>query len=253
LYNVMKNIEYLCEKEKEAWGTDAWKRVVVFIVADGRMAIHPRTLASLATLGVYQPNIAKDTVESRGVEHRVTAHLFENTVQRVLTPDLQLEPLNVPVQLVFCLKEQNQKKLNSHRWFFNAFCPLLNPAVCVLLDAGTAPSRTAFYQFWKTFDEEPHCAGACGQLEVDKGKGGTALWNPIVATQSAFRRRTIIALTDQQKLRVQDIKPARQADRVHGRLHICPAGRLLCVSVPGAGPEGRGPQSAGCLLPRREA
>jgi cellulose synthase/poly-beta-1,6-N-acetylglucosamine synthase-like glycosyltransferase len=32
-----------------------------------------------------------------------------------------------PVQLIFCLKEQNKKKLNSHRWFFNAFGPLIKP------------------------------------------------------------------------------------------------------------------------------
>ena len=32
-----------------------------------------------------------------------------------------------PVQIVFCLKEQNKKKLNSHRWFFNAFGPLIKP------------------------------------------------------------------------------------------------------------------------------
>lgn len=39
----------------------------------------------------------------------------------------------VPVQIIFCLKEKNQKKLNSHRWFFNAFGPILQPNVCVLL------------------------------------------------------------------------------------------------------------------------
>ena len=32
-----------------------------------------------------------------------------------------------PVQIIFCLKEQNKKKLNSHRWFFNAFGPLIQP------------------------------------------------------------------------------------------------------------------------------
>ena len=26
----------------------------------------------------------------------------------------------VPVQIIFCLKEKNQKKINSHRWLFNA-------------------------------------------------------------------------------------------------------------------------------------
>jgi chitin synthase len=35
----------------------------------------------------------------------------------------------VPVQRLFCLKEKNQKKFHSHRWFFNAFGPILQPNV----------------------------------------------------------------------------------------------------------------------------
>lgn len=47
----------------------------------------------------------------------------------------------VPVQLVFCLKAENGKKINSHRWLFNGLCSHLNPEVCVLLDAGTKPGK----------------------------------------------------------------------------------------------------------------
>lgn len=54
-----------------------------------------------------------------------------------------------PVQIIFCLKEQNKKKLNSHRWFFNAFGPLIKPEVCVLLDVGTKPTGTSIYELWK--------------------------------------------------------------------------------------------------------
>jgi chitin synthase len=70
-----------------------------------------------------------------------------------------------PIQILFCLKEQNKKKLNSHRWFFNAFGPLINPngaylisynhmilnllPVCVLLDVGTKPTGTSIYELWK--------------------------------------------------------------------------------------------------------
>ena len=54
-----------------------------------------------------------------------------------------------PVQILFCLKEQNKKKLNSHRWFFNAFGPLIQPNVCVLLDVGTKPTGTSIYELWK--------------------------------------------------------------------------------------------------------
>jgi hypothetical protein len=31
----------------------------------------------------------------------------------------------VPTQILFCLKEKNQRKINSHRWAFRAFAPLL--------------------------------------------------------------------------------------------------------------------------------
>lgn len=34
-------------------------------------------------------------------------------------------------------RSTDKKKLNSHRWAFNAFCPQLRPNVCVLLDVGT--------------------------------------------------------------------------------------------------------------------
>ena len=70
-----------------------------------------------------------------------------------------------PIQIIFCLKEQNKKKLNSHRWFFNAFGPLIKPngacrviyyrmilnklPVCVLLDVGTKPTSTSIYELWK--------------------------------------------------------------------------------------------------------
>jgi chitin synthase len=69
------------------------------------------------------------------------------------------------VQIIFCLKEQNKKKLNSHRWFFNAFGPLIKPngkfvkrivrprvlsnIVCILLDVGTKPTGTSIYELWK--------------------------------------------------------------------------------------------------------
>lgn len=83
------------------------------------------------------------------------------------------------------MKEKNQKKINSHRWFFNAFAPLLQPNVCVLLDVGTRPGPTAIYRLWKAFDvvsaptilvNFPHfqnsrVGGACGEISTYKGKG----------------------------------------------------------------------------------
>jgi chitin synthase len=74
-------------------------------------------------MGCYQEGIAKDTVGNKDV----TAHIFEYTSQVVVTDKGEVSQSGCPVQVIFCLKEQNKKKLNSHRWFFNAFGPLIKP------------------------------------------------------------------------------------------------------------------------------
>lgn len=58
----------------------------------------------------------------------VTAHMFEYTTSFGLDPNLRFQYPDkgiVPTQIIFCMKERNQKKINSHRWFFNAFAPML--------------------------------------------------------------------------------------------------------------------------------
>ncbi|ETN41417.1 chitin synthase 2 [Cyphellophora europaea CBS 101466] len=184
MIGVFKNIEYLCSRtSSKTWGKDAWKKVVVCIVSDGRAKINPRTRAVLAGLGVYQDGIAKQRVDDKDV----TAHIYEYTTQVGLElkgKQVSLKPrTNTPVQLLFCLKEKNQKKINSHRWFFSAFGRVLDPNICVLLDAGTRPGKDSIYQLWKAFDLEPMCGGAAGEIKVmlEHGKN---LRNPLVATQN---------------------------------------------------------------------
>jgi cellulose synthase/poly-beta-1,6-N-acetylglucosamine synthase-like glycosyltransferase len=101
------------------------RKVVVCIVADGRRKVHPRVLDCLTLLGVYQPGGHM----RNAINHKpVTAHLFEYTTSFALDPNLHFKYPDkgiVPTQIIFCMKEKNQKKINSHRWFFNAFGPLL--------------------------------------------------------------------------------------------------------------------------------
>ena len=78
---------------------------------------------------------------------------------------------------IFCLKERNQKKVNSHRWLFNAFGPILQPNVCVLLDVCTMPDPTSIYHLWKAFDINSNFGG---EIVALKGKYGV---NPLVAAQ----------------------------------------------------------------------
>ena len=181
---VFKNIEHMCSRTtSKTWGKEAWKKIVVCVVSDGRAKINPRTRAVLAGLGVYQDGIAKQQVSGKDV----TAHIYEYTTQvgmELKGKTVKLLPKGAtPVQMVFCLKEKNQKKINSHRWFFQAFGRVLDPNICVLLDAGTKPGKDSIYNLWKAFDLEPMCAGACGEIKVMLS-GGRKLFNPLVATQN---------------------------------------------------------------------
>lgn len=86
--------------------------------------------------------------------------------------------------MIFCLKQKNSKKINSHRWLFNAFGRILNPEICVLLDAGTKPGSKSILALWEAFYNDKDLGGACGEIHAMLGKGGRNLLNPLVASQN---------------------------------------------------------------------
>ncbi|KAG8768582.1 Chitin synthase, class 1 [Ceratobasidium sp. 428] len=184
MHGVMQNIKHLCTRERsKTWSKEGWKKVVVCVVSDGRLKINSRTLSTIAAMGVYQDGVAKNVVDKKPV----TAHIYEYTTQISVTPSMRIEGAErgiVPCQIIFCLKEKNQKKINSHRWFFNAFGRVLEPNVCVLLDVGTRPGPTSIYHLWKAFDINSNVGGACGEIVADKGPWGKNLLNPLVAAQN---------------------------------------------------------------------
>ncbi|KAF4611403.1 hypothetical protein D9613_004178 [Agrocybe pediades] len=179
---VIKNVAHLCSRTRsKMWGPEGWKKVVVCVVSDGRNKVNKRTLQVLNLMGCYQEGIAKDSVGGKDV----TAHIFEYTSNVIVTETGEVSQGSCPVQILFCLKEQNKKKLNSHRWFFNAFGPLIRPNVCVLLDVGTKPTGTSIYELWKCFDKQKNVGGACGEICVDHGRGcSLVLASPLVASQN---------------------------------------------------------------------
>ncbi|WWD18233.1 hypothetical protein CI109_102683 [Kwoniella shandongensis] len=181
---VMQNIAHLCTRSKsKTWGEGGWKKVVVCVVADGRLKINPRTRSVLAALGVYQDGVGKNVVNGKPV----TAHLYEYSTQLSITSNGKIGPggsHSVPIQMIFCMKERNQKKINSHRWFFNAFGACLKPNVCVLLDVGTQPGPDSVYHLWKAFDINSSVGGACGEIVALKGMFWKNLLNPLVAAQN---------------------------------------------------------------------
>lgn len=185
LKGVFKNIKYLESKSRSSvWGKDSWKKIVVCIVSDGRTKINERAQALLAGLGVYQEGLAKSSVNDKPVK----AHMFEYTtrvgISKVDDDVVKLTTEKVvPVQMLFCLKEQNTKKINSHRWCFQAIGQVLDPKIVVLLDCGTQPSGRSLYELWKEFDRDHRVAGACGEITTSLKKR-QMLTNPLVYGQN---------------------------------------------------------------------
>jgi chitin synthase len=86
--------------------------------------------------------------------------------------------------MMFCLKQRNSKKINSHRWLFTAFGRILNPEVCILLDAGTKPGPKSLLALWEGFYNDKNLGGACGEIHAMLGRGWRNLINPLVAGQN---------------------------------------------------------------------
>lgn len=190
LHGVMKNIRDIVNlKKSQFWnvGGPAWQKIVVCLVFDGIDNVDKEVFDVLATVGIYQDGILKKDVNGQ----ETVAHIFEYTSQLSVTPDHHLvRPDNQdaaknlpPVQFMFCLKQKNSKKINSHRWLFNAFGRILNPEVTILLDAGTKPSPRSLLSLWEAFYNDKHLGGACGEIHAML-EGGKALLNPLVAVQN---------------------------------------------------------------------
>lgn len=75
-------------------------------------------------------------------------------------------------------------RINWHRWLFTAFGKILEPEICVLLDAGTRPGSDSIYELWLAFYNKKNLGGACGEIHAMLGKNGRKLLNPLVACQN---------------------------------------------------------------------
>jgi len=193
LHGVMLNIRDICKtKQSKYWrrsaeeGAPAWQKISVVLVVDGLEPMDKSVLDILATVGVYQDGVMKKQVDGKDT----VAHIFEYTTQLSVDASPQLvlpqgeDPNNlVPVQICLILKAKNQKKINSHRWLFNAVGQMLNPEICVLIDAGTKPGHKSIYYLWEAFYNDPNLGGCCGEIHA-MILGGRKLINPLIAAQN---------------------------------------------------------------------
>lgn len=99
-----------------------WEEFAVCIVVDGRHKMSKSVLQfAEKELKLFDPDLVK--VEHNGAP--VTAHIFEKSVE--LAKHTSQREYFKPLQMILCIKERNGGKLNSHLWYFSAFCRQLQP------------------------------------------------------------------------------------------------------------------------------
>jgi cellulose synthase/poly-beta-1,6-N-acetylglucosamine synthase-like glycosyltransferase len=106
------------------FGHVACVQFCIFIVIDGRAKM-TQTVVDFCT------NVLKiwnnDMLRLQHRNNEVTCHIFQRTV-RLPVPGKPQEFFD-PLQLCLVVKEKNGGKLNSHLWYFRAFCENILPSM----------------------------------------------------------------------------------------------------------------------------
>ena len=102
----------------------------------------------------YAQKLLKSTVKDRFYEF---AHSFHCKAR------FELKSKNY-VNLYFCVKHENKRKLNSHLWYFGGFCKVMKPDYCMLIDVGTEPEDKALFLLYRALEKDAQIAGVCGEI-----------------------------------------------------------------------------------------
>jgi len=77
-----------------------------------------------------------------------------------------MDDKNNYLNVFLCTKLESTGKLGSHLWFFRGFSEMFNPEYCCMIEAGTKPSRTALFEFFKAMESDRQLGGVVGYISL---------------------------------------------------------------------------------------
>lgn len=70
------------------------------------------------------------------------------------------------INFFFWAKHENRGKIESHLWYYKAFCCFINPQYCQIIDIGTIPLKNSISRIWIYMEKFKQVGGAWGEIEV---------------------------------------------------------------------------------------
>ncbi|MEM1392998.1 MAG: glycosyltransferase family 2 protein [Cyanobacteria bacterium P01_H01_bin.150] len=204
---LARNIEYC-----QSFATSGSRReFTICIIADGRDTIHPTTLHWAIKLGLLsnRENSLKKTDNLASGNHlsiykkilstKKVARIAEEVarehnlslVELLRQKDIQSEKNysylsnsqeSCNFTVIFCIKEENTGKLDSHWWFYNRLCPVIQPDYCIQMDVGTVPEDKTIQRLCQTLDYDKQCGAAAAAILTTPPKH---LWKIVDSWQYA--------------------------------------------------------------------
>ena len=68
---------------------------------------------------------------------------------------------HISMPLHFWIKQRNQGKIESHKWFFKGFCTYMNPKYAQIVDWGSIPMWNSISQIVMHMETFTNVGGAC--------------------------------------------------------------------------------------------
>lgn len=158
-------------------------RIACVVIVDGTRAFH--TTFSKQK-GFFQQFFEEDPIKERfGVsdirncklpDEKVEDEFAHCFMQKITLLDYSKHEL----QLIFCVKQKNKRKLNSHLWFFGGFCEFFQPKFVMLIDVGTQPHPNSLFLLYEALETQNDLAGCCGEIRpMDPN-----IWKLVVPAQA---------------------------------------------------------------------
>jgi chitin synthase len=139
--------------------TITWENIAVVIVSDGYQKVNKSTLQYATDYGFFDERLLYEYKTPN-----VSMHLFEFTTQFEKSKNKYFPPL----QTIFAIKQHNGGKLDSHYWFFTAFCKQIDPTYVFLIDVGTKPESHSIVKLYVEMERNLQIGGCCGEIAVNK-------------------------------------------------------------------------------------